>query len=118
MEISIKIEGVTPNHLQALNIPVEPPWCGIRQHTFEELAASLIAFTSICACRPELRAFCRKIVIQAKDRARATSRNARLDQRKRLTKIEMTEWMLVWLGDPALFPAWVSLRMRAVAAGI
>jgi hypothetical protein len=22
----------------------------------------------------------------------------------------MVEWMLVWLGDPAMFPAWAALR--------
>jgi hypothetical protein len=27
-------------------------------------------------------------------------------------KAEMVEWMLVWLGDPAIFPAWIQLRRQ------
>jgi hypothetical protein len=32
-------------------------------------------------------------------------------EQKRIVKAEMAQWMLVWLGDPALFPAWARLRM-------
>jgi hypothetical protein len=27
-------------------------------------------------------------------------------------KAEMVEWMLVWLDDPAIFPAWIQLRRQ------
>jgi hypothetical protein len=26
----------------------------------------------------------------------------------------MVEWMLVWLGDPAMFPAWAGLRRKSL----
>jgi hypothetical protein len=35
-----------------------------------------------------------------------------VNQIERRTKAEMAEWMLVWLGDPALFPSWILLRLE------
>lgn len=32
-------------------------------------------------------------------------------------KAEMVEWMLVWLDDPAMFPAWASVRRLRIGAG-
>jgi hypothetical protein len=46
-------------------------------------------------------------VIAAKSRARFLSRKYPL-------KAEMVEWMLVWLGDPAMFPAWAQLRRERI----
>ena len=60
-----------------------------------------------------LSLFARAQVIQAKDRAKWASRSARVDAEKRKNKAEMAEWMLVWLDDPSMFPAWVE-RRRAV----
>jgi hypothetical protein len=33
---------------------------------------------------------------------------------KRAQKEEMTQWMLVWLENPAIFPAWVEARKRTL----
>ena len=55
----------------------------------------------------------RDLVIAAKDRARWASRSDKVEKSKRAMKAEMVEWMLVWLDDPAMFPAW-SARRRAV----
>jgi hypothetical protein len=112
-ELQTQIEGISANDLQSLDVPVEPPWAGIRQRTFEELRDSLQQFSAIYRTRPELQTFCRKAVISAKDRARAAARNRFVGEQKRAAKLEMVEWMLVWLGDPALFPVWVSIRMRS-----
>lgn len=110
LAIVAAIPGVQPDDLRAAGIVAEPPWCGVAQHTFGELQASLIALTDVYQARPALQRFCRVEVIRAKDRARVISRSPAVDAAKRQVKAEMVEWMLVWLGDPALFPAWAEVR--------
>jgi hypothetical protein len=44
-------------------------------------------------------------VIAARDRARFQSKS-------RPDKAEMAEWMLVWLENPEVFPAWVDARKK------
>ncbi|MDE3198949.1 MAG: hypothetical protein KGN84_21550 [Acidobacteriota bacterium] len=110
--LAASIPKLTTSDLRSAGIPVDPPWTGVMQHTIEELDASLRAFGEIYALRPGLRRFCRAEVIRAKDHARLASRNRRTDEEKRALKSEIVEWMLVWLGDPAMFPAWADLRGR------
>jgi hypothetical protein len=66
-------------------------------------AASRARFTK----HPHLRRTCRGQVIVAKARARFLNR-------KNALKAEMVEWMLVWLGDPAMFSAWAALRRERI----
>lgn len=93
--------------IQNAGLPVDVPWRGVRQHTFEELEASLREFTAVYETRADLRDLCRKQVIAAKDRAKWLSARASIDVSTRQRKAEMAEWMLVWLGDPSVFPVWV-----------
>jgi hypothetical protein len=51
-------------------------------------------------------------VIAAKDRARFIARNPKTPPDKQAQKNEMAQWMLVWLENPAVFPAWVEIRKR------
>lgn len=106
--------------LKESGLIVEQPWRGVEQHTLQELADSLKAMSAAYETGdPLIRQAARTEVITAKDRARFASRNAKVDPEKRALKVEMVEWMLVWLGDPALFPAWVTLRLtRSNSAGI
>ena len=90
----------------------------IRQHTFAELEASLKELSLAYAAHPESRRECREAVINAKDRARFASRNPRASELKRRIKAEMVEWMLVWLGDPALFEEWAQLRRAHMDADL
>ena len=97
--------------LRETGLPFDQPWAGVRQKTFEELEQSLLELGRVYAeavsgGRRDLARYCRKQVIGAKDRARFAARNPA----RRAEKEEMVEWMLVWLGDPAVFPAWVELR--------
>jgi len=57
--------------------------------------------------------YCRRQVIAAKDRARFTARNPRTAPAKQAEKEQMVEWMLVWLENPEVFPAWVEARKKA-----
>jgi len=55
--------------------------------------------------------YCRRQVIAAKDRAKfLVKRNP--------AKEEMAQWMLVWLENPEVFPAWVEARKKQVGAGM
>jgi hypothetical protein len=96
--------------LNNAGVPVDAPWSGVEQKTLDNLERSLCALTEVYGSRPELRRFCRREVIRAKDRARRAARNARVSEEKRALKAEMVEWMLVWLGDPAIFPGWARVR--------
>lgn len=113
------LPDVSENAIRECGIPVAPPWCGVRQHTIDELEASLAGFSEVYASQPDLRRYCRDQVIAAKDRARLASRSFRVDDTTRRLKAEMVEWMLVWLGDPAIFPEWAALRRERMdsAAG-
>ncbi len=108
--------------LRETGLPFAQPFAGIRQHTFEELEQSLRelleVYTAANAAGDRERArYCRRQVIAAKDRAKFLARGPRTSAAKRAEKEEMTQWMLVWLENPEIFPAWVEARKRAAAAG-
>ncbi|HXK06889.1 MAG TPA: hypothetical protein VMS37_31130 [Verrucomicrobiae bacterium] len=99
--------------LRKTGLPFDQPWAGIRQHTFEELEQSLRAMLEVyrdaaAAGDRERARYCRRQVIAAKDRARFAAK-------KKPEKAEMAQWMLVWLENPEVFPAWVDARKRAVS---
>jgi hypothetical protein len=96
-------------------VTVEPPFGGVRQKTFEELEQSLVEMEAVYTRARETgdlaRAqYCRNVVIQAKDHARLAARSKKTSPEKKALKEEMVQWMLVWLENPGVFPAWVSLR--------
>lgn len=102
-------------------LPFEQPWAGVRQKTFEELEQSLerlreVYAEAMAAGRRDRARYARRQVISAKDHARFAARNPRTVPAKRAQKEEMVEWMLVWLGDPQVFPEWVRVRKRVLAA--
>jgi len=98
--------------VRASGIPISAPWAGVTAHSIDELEASLRELTDVYKTRPDLRRYCRDQVIAAKDRARWAARSPKVEESKRRMKAEMVEWMLVWLDDPAMFPAWVQLRKQ------
>jgi hypothetical protein len=98
LAIASAISGVSPSDVRHSGVPAEAPWSGVRQKDFDELEDSLNELAAVYAARPDLQKFCRAEVIRAKDRAKWAS------------KAEMAEWMLVWLGDPAMFRQWARLR--------
>jgi len=105
--------------LQATGLPIAQPMGGVRQGSFEDLEASLLEIESEYAMAvahgdPTRATACRRAVIQAKDRARLVSKKENVDPEKRRQKAEMTEWMLVWLENPGIFAAWVTLRKKSL----
>jgi hypothetical protein len=110
-----ELPDVSASVIQQAGLTIDPPWCGIRQHTFDELEHSLRQFGAVYAARPDLHQLCREQVIAAKDRAKWLSRKNNVDDEVRRRKATMAEWMLIWLGDPALFPSWVdALKLNAL----
>jgi hypothetical protein len=111
-ELRHALPNVSVSVIQQAGLPVDAPWCGVHQHTFEELEASLREFSAIYESRPDLRQFSRQQVIAAKDRAKFLASRNTVDAETRTRKAAMAEWMLIWLGDPALFPGWLSALKR------
>ena len=104
--------------LRATGLPFEQPYAGIRQHTFEELEQSLgemlgVYAEATAAGNRERARYVRRQVIAAKDRARFLAQSPRTAPEKRHQKAEMLQWMLVWLENPEVFPAWVAARRKA-----
>jgi len=120
-----RLAPVSESYLRQLlwtaGLPFSLPYAGIRQHTFEELQESLLGMGRIYAeamdaADRERARYCRRQVIAAKDRAKFVAASAGAGPEKIAEKREMAQWMLVWLGDPAVFPAWLEARKRVLAA--
>jgi hypothetical protein len=117
VELAPVSESYLRDLLRATGLPFEQPYAGVRQHTFEELEQSLRDMLAVyreavaAGDRPRSR-YARRQVIAAKDRARFLSRNPRTAPEKKAQKEEMVEWMMVWLENPEVFPAWVAIRKR------
>ena len=113
---------ISDNYLRHLlrdsGVPLAPIVEGVRQESFGALESSLLAllaeYESGDAAR---RAQVRKLVITAKDHARLAARNEakRDEKRESSSKEEMLLWMLTWLENPPLFPAWIRLRRAALS---
>lgn len=109
--------------LRQTELPFEQPCAGIRQHTFEELEQSLVEMLEIyreatAVGNRDRARYCRRQVIGAKDRARFLVNDPRTSPEKKALKEEMVAWMLVWLENPEVFPAWVEVRKRTMASGV
>ena len=124
-DLLMRLAPVSESYLRDLlretGLPFDQPFAGVRQHTFEELEQSLRelldVYTAANAAGDRERArYCRKQVIAAKDRARFLAQNKRTSEPKRLEKEEMSQWMLVWLENPEIFPAWIDARKKAGGA--
>jgi hypothetical protein len=101
--------------LRSSGATLHPLTTGVDQDSFPALRDSLNALAS-CYEHGDAptRRHARSIVITAKDHAKLAARNPRVDPQKRSRKAEMAAWMLTWLENPAVFPAWVALRMKTL----
>lgn len=108
--------------LRATGLPFEQPFAGIRQHTLDELGESLAEMLAVyreasAAGNRERARYCRRQVIAAKDRAKFLAQNPGTNAEKQALKQEMAQWLLVWLENPEVFPAWVDARKKALMSG-
>ncbi len=107
--------------LRATGLPFAQPYAGIRQNSFAALEQDLHDMlqtyrAALDAADRERARYCRRQVIAAKDRARFVASNPKTPPEKRAQKEEMIQWMLVWLENPPVFPAWVEIRKRRPGA--
>jgi hypothetical protein len=109
-ELQAALPDISESTLRECGLAIAAPWSGVNAHSFDQLDACLCELSRVYAERAELQHYCRHQVIAAKDKARWISKTASVDESRRAMKAEMVEWMLIWLDDPALFPAWVRLR--------
>ena len=121
-DLLTRLAPVTESYLRDLlrrtGLPFEQPWAGIRQHTFDELEQSLLEMLAVYRAASEagdheLADYCHRQVIAAKDHARFFARSPKTTEERKLQKVEMAAWMLVWLETPEVFPAWVAARKKA-----
>jgi hypothetical protein len=110
MRLAPVSESYLRDLLRATRLPFDQPWAGIRQHSLEELEESLrtmleVYRESTAAGNKERARYCRRQVIAAKDRAKFLAK-------VKPGKEEMAQWMLVWLENPEVFPAWVDARKK------
>ena len=126
-ELLLRLAPISESYLRELlhatGLPFEQPFGGIRQHTFEELEQSLREMLAVyehakAAGDREGARYCRRQVIGAKDRAKFLAHSERTPVEKKAQKEEMAQWMLVWLENPEVFPAWVEARKRTMTSGI
>ena len=117
-ELMARLAPVSESYLRELvratGLPIDQPWAGVRQHTLEELETSLremlaVYTEAVAAGDREKARYCRRQVIAAKDRAKFLAG-------KKAEKAEMVEWMMVWLENAEVFPAWVEARKTRLAA--
>jgi hypothetical protein len=121
LDLLAKLAPVSESYLRdllrATGLPFAQPYAGVRQHSFEELEQSLRELTTVYAAalaaadRQRAR-YCRRQVIAAKDRAKFLAAGSRQPGDKHAQKREMADWMLVWLENPGVFPAWVEARKK------
>jgi DNA-binding GntR family transcriptional regulator len=123
-DLLLRLAPVSESYLRDLlrdtGLPFEQPYAGVRQHTFEELEQSLREMhqayaDALAAGNRERARYTRRQVIAAKDRARFLAQNPRTAPEKKTQKEEMAQWILVWLENPEVFPAWVDARKKALA---
>jgi hypothetical protein len=91
-------------------MPMDPLVEGVRQDSLHHAERTLVALAEAYDREPKQT---RKLVIQAKDRARLALAGAE-DAEAAWLEQELIEWMIVWVNDPALFPTWVRLRRQAI----
>lgn len=118
-----RLAPVSESYLRELllnsGLAIDQPYAGIRQHTFEELEQTLREMLGVyaeaaAAGKRELARYCRRQVIGAKDRAKFLAANPRTPPEKQAVKREMAQWMLIWLENPEVFPAWVEARKNVL----
>ncbi len=106
--------------LRSSGIPLDPVVEGVRQDSLEALERTLLAlaeaYSQAIQCGDKGRtALCREAVITGREHARLATSRAGAPAELKARKEEMASWMLVWLENPAIFPAWLALRKKAVA---
>ncbi len=120
-ELAPVSESYLRDLLRATGLPFAQPYAGIRQSSLADLENDLQEMLQVYQDRlaagdRQGARYCRRQVIAAKDRARFIAGNPKTPPEKKAQKEEMAQWLLVWLENPEVFPAWVEIRKRYSSA--
>jgi hypothetical protein len=112
-------EGYLRELVRDCDLELDPVVEGVRQNSFAELGRTLRALaaeyeTATLAGDRERAGRCRQAVLTSKQHARLSASRAGASDEDRRRKQEMAAWMLVWLENPGIFPAWLHLRERSM----
>lgn len=112
-------ENTLRHDLLDSGLPLDPLVEGVRFDTIEDLARSLTTLADCYLQQMEANpnepmCVARKCVLEARRKAEAVLGNSRVAPQKRAAMEEKFLWLRTWLENPALFPAWASLRLRKV----
>jgi hypothetical protein len=122
LELREELAPVSDSYLRRLlrdsGVALDPVVEGVRQDSFQDLERTLLALQreymlAVESGLKERAVRCRRAVIEAKDHARLAARRAGVSPERRAVKEEMAAWMLLWLENPEIFPAWLALRKKA-----
>lgn len=99
--------------LRESGLALTPVVEGVRQEDFDQLERTLIALSAEYESSETGRArTIRRLVITARTHAKFAAGSAKQAGHREM-KREMSEWMLVWLENPGIFPQWIRLKRRA-----
>jgi hypothetical protein len=100
--------------LRSTGLPLSALVEGVRQDSLEEAERTLVALSgAYVSSGAEMRKRLRAAVIDSKDRLRWALKKAEMEHERRKVKEEILLWVLTWLENPIVFPAWLSIRKRA-----
>jgi len=111
------LPDISESTLRECGLPIAMPWRRVPAHSLDELEPALCEMSGVYEQRADLQRYCRDQVIAARERARWIAKSRKVGEERRRLKLEMTKWMLVWLDDPAMFPAWVRVRRQNLNDG-
>ncbi len=115
--LAVALAPISEKYLRRLlkdtGIAMSPLVEGVSQHSFVDLERTLLALQGRYETvgRGDQRKL-RSLVVTAKDHARWTLRKPGIPEETQRGKEEILLWLLTWLENPAVFPAWVAIRKR------
>jgi hypothetical protein len=110
-------EGYLRQLLRSSGHPLSPIVEGVRHESLDEAARTLTALTlAYCQGAADARQRVRRTVIESKNHLRWSMKRTSEDPQHQAMKSEMLLWTLTWLENPEVFPTWLSLRKRSLAA--
>jgi hypothetical protein len=118
-ELRTRLAPVSNTYLRKLvistGLPMSPVVEGVRHDSLQHAARTLMALSTAYAdSEADSRRRIREAVIESKDRLRwALKRSSATDSQ--VLKQEILLWVMTWLENPAVFPAWLALRRQAEA---
>jgi hypothetical protein len=119
-ELETRLAPISRSYLRRLviatGLPMSAAVEGVRQDSLQDAERTLLALSDdYVAGSSESRKKLRTAVIESKDRLRWTL-NRSPDPDRQAMNEEILLWVMTWLENPQVFPAWLALRRRAEAA--